>query len=60
MAEVAVCPRCEGDKKVYNARSGQAEGCPTCNGQGVVRVPPLAEAASAAAGGDPLDLTFQP
>lgn len=59
MPDVAVCPRCEGDKKVYNGRSGQSEDCPTCNGRGVVRVPPLDEAAAPAEDGS-LDLTFRP
>lgn len=59
MTEVAVCPRCDGDKRVYNARSGEAEPCPTCNGNGVVRVPPLDEAQSSPAD-DPRDLTYRP
>jgi DnaJ-class molecular chaperone len=59
MAEVAVCPRCNGDKRIYNARSGQPDSCPTCNGQGVVRVPALDEGAQQTAD-DARDLTYRP
>lgn len=58
MTEVAVCPRCAGDRRVYNARSGESEDCPTCSGRGVVRVPPLDEAHEAPAS-DPRDLTYR-
>lgn len=36
MSTAHVCPRCEGNRRVHNARSGQMEDCPTCQGQGVV------------------------
>ena len=34
--DVAVCPRCSGEKVVHDARSGQMKPCPTCNAAGVV------------------------
>lgn len=36
MADVAVCPRCNGEKVVNDERSGQVKPCPTCNSEGVV------------------------
>jgi DnaJ-class molecular chaperone len=59
MAEAHVCPRCGGERKVHNARSGQAEDCPTCEGTGVVWREQQQEAAHADAGDGNLDLTYR-
>lgn len=60
MADVAVCPNCNGERKKYNARSGQMENCPTCNGEGVVwRGGKAEEAGHDGPGDDALDLTFR-
>jgi DnaJ-class molecular chaperone len=36
MNEVATCPRCDGERQVYDARSGSSRDCPACAGKGVV------------------------
>jgi DnaJ-class molecular chaperone len=60
MLEAVVCPRCEGEKRIYNARSGRDETCPTCNGEGVKWHGAAEETAVPAATSDPLDLTYTP
>jgi hypothetical protein len=59
MAEAHVCPRCEGEKRVHNARSGQAEDCPTCGGTGVVWDRRTEEASDSGSSKEHLDLTYR-
>jgi Zn-finger nucleic acid-binding protein len=59
MAEVAVCPNCEGERKKYNARSGQMEDCPTCHGKGVVWRDGTEEAVQGLPGEDNLNLEYR-
>jgi DnaJ-class molecular chaperone len=56
--DVAVCPRCNGDKKIYNSRSGRSEDCPTCEGSGVVWHV-AEEAVVRPLGDDVTDLTYR-
>lgn len=60
MTEVAVCPRCAGDKRIYNARSGQTEPCPTCSGEGVVWRGDRPQEGAAPTENGELDLTYRP
>lgn len=59
-AEAHVCPRCGGERRIYNGTTGNWKPCSTCEGEGVVWDRAPQEAAEQQPGEAVTDLTYTP